>query len=66
MPKKPNQTKLKEIVNIFNISSEYKNNKIYWDNAVKWKYKYSIISKVGHHSQGWPKGSLFNNYYTKG
>ena len=24
-----------------------------------------VISKVGDLSQGWPKGSLFNSYYTK-
>ena len=25
-----------------------------------------ILSKVGDHSRGWPKVSLFNSYYTKG
>ena len=24
-----------------------------------------IVSKVGNLSQGWPKGSLFNSYYTE-
>ena len=23
------------------------------------------LSKVGDHSRGWPKGSLFNSYYTE-
>ena len=28
-------------------------------------YIYYILSKVGDLSWGWPKGSLFNSYYTE-
>ena len=36
------------------------NNNITNDNS-----RLLIGNKVGNHSQRWPKGSLFNSYYTK-
>ena len=41
-------------------------NKIAYLNIYIYIYIYIYkVNKVGDHSEGWPKGSLFDNFYTK-